>query len=502
VEAWLVGILVFALVMPTLQTAPGLVVSTAFLLVAGVASAWAGLRRSITPARWQDLPREALFGLELAVGFILLLTLTLTASNQLDLPTRANLGVPVVYLFLALSGPGYLLVRAFGWVYLVFDDLRRRHFAWALTSALLTVLAGIGLLGLLFSIFYTGQFGAQALAGVPAESVLSRMVIWACVLIAICTLFVLIAVVLFLPFSLFFSYRFSRRLTRRVEQLSQTATALQNGDLSVRSPVQGEDEIAALQTSFNHMAANLQRSTSELAQERDRVATLLQAQRELTAGVSHELRTPVATISGSLEVVLRRWETLSPAQARHEVEVAAREAARLQTLMSDLLLLSQAEAERLSLRIEPVDAGALVKRAVETTAGLAWERQRVQVVAEVAANLPLVQADALRLEQCLLNLLQNAIRHTPAGGVVVATACTRGQVLRLEVIDTGAGISAEDLPHIWEKFYRAKGETVASGNGLGLALVQEFCQAMGAVAGVESTLGQGSQFWIEFPLPQ
>ncbi len=503
IEAWIVGLAVFVLVIPTLQTAPGLVVSMVFLMVAGVTSAWAGLRCRFNSLTWQrELLHEGLWGLALAAGLVLLITGILVISGQLSLPARANLGALVVYIFLAFSGPGYWLVRALSWTYLAFDRLRRRRFAWALTSALLSVLAGVGLLGMILGILYTGQFGAQALAGVPAESVLSRLVIWAFTLVVMSAAFILGAVVLFLPFSLSFSYFFSRRLTRRIEQLSQTAFALQRGDLSVRAPVQGEDEIAALQTSFNHMAEDLQRSTGELAQERDRVAGLLQAQRELTASVSHELRTPVATISGSLEMALRRWEALSPDQARHEVEVAMREAGRLQTLLNDLLLISQAEADRLSLCIEPVDAGAIVKRAVETTAGLAWERQRVQVAAEVEEALPKVQADALRLEQALLNLLQNAIRHTPAGGVVVAAACRRGHVLRLEVADTGEGIPVQDLPRIWEKFYRASGEPATSGSGLGLALVKEFCQAMRAQVGVESQPGQGSQFWIEFPLTE
>jgi len=167
--------------------------------------------------------------------------------------------------------------------------------------------------------------------------------------------------------------------------------------------------------------------------------------------------------------------------------------------LNDLLAISQAETGRLSLALGPVDAGEALAQAVRTFAPLAWEQQKVQVSAEVAPNLPPILADRLRLEQALVNQLHNALRHTPPGGMVIASAAGGASTVRLEVADTGEGIPAEALPHIWEKFYQAGNGHSQAGAGLGLALVKELAEAMGANVGVESAPGEGSTFWIEFP---
>jgi signal transduction histidine kinase len=179
-----------------------------------------------------------------------------------------------------------------------------------------------------------------------------------------------------------------------------------------------------------------------------------------------------------------------------------REIVRLQGLIDDLFTISQAEAGGLSLNVTAVDVGAVIQRRVEALAPLAWERERVEVVAEVPLDLPPAQADADRLDQVLINLLRNALRHTSPGGIVAVIARVETDSLRIEVRDTGEGIAPEELPHIWERFYR--GDTAREqdvrGAGLGLALVKELIDAMGASIDVESIVGQGSCFIVRLSL--
>src|SRR5690606_33375721 len=180
------------------------------------------------------------------------------------------------------------------------------------------------------------------------------------------------------------------------------------GDYAVRVPVTGEDEVAALQADFNSMAADLSQTVEALRAERETVARLLQSQRELVAGVSHELRTPLAVARSYLESLQQRTDLKS---AERELDIIERELLRLQTIIDDLFTLSRAEVDQLAVRAEPVQVDALVKRVVETYQPLAWQAQRVQIVADVPSSLPTALADEARLEQVLRNLITNGVRH-------------------------------------------------------------------------------------------
>jgi signal transduction histidine kinase len=296
------------------------------------------------------------------------------------------------------------------------------------------------------------------------------------------------------------AYFLARRLARRLERLGQAAAALAAGELSCRVAEGPADEVGQLARRFNAMAADLERSLRDLQAERDRVAGLLDAQRQLVAGVSHELRTPVATLRGYVEAALRR-EVAGDAALRTDLATMEQEIARLQRLIEDLFTLSRARVGRLALRVEPTDAGAVVRRLVETAAPLAWGQRRVQVVAEVPPDLPPAQADAQRLEQIVSNLLGNAVRHTPPGGLVAAAVTAEPDVVRLEVRDTGEGIAPEDLPHVFERFYRGRNGDGPTGAGLGLALTKELAEAMGGSVEAASAPGQGSCFTVRLPRP-
>jgi signal transduction histidine kinase len=290
----------------------------------------------------------------------------------------------------------------------------------------------------------------------------------------------------------------ARPLVRRLERLGAAAERLAHGDLSQRVEAGPDDEIGQLAQRFNRMAADLEQTLGELRAERDRVSGLLDDRRQLVASASHELRTPVATVRGYLESALARTDQVSPA-LRADLETMERELGRLQQLIEDLFALSQAEVGKLSLRMEPIDVGPLVGRLVETAAPLAWRQRRVQLISEISADVPRARADQHRLEQIVSNLLGNAIRHTPPGGLVATNVSADDGTVRLEVRDTGEGIRAEDVPHVWERFFRGRSEHGEGGAGLGLALVKELTEAMDGTVEVSSTPGEGSTFTVRLP---
>ena len=243
---------------------------------------------------------------------------------------------------------------------------------------------------------------------------------------------------------------------------------------------------------------HLEQTMWAVQKERDRIAALLEARRQLVATISHDLRSPVAVVRGQLEAALAQEENWQP-PPRHTLEVILQELDRLRALLDDLFTLSKLEVDRLSLRLASVEGVALTRRAIEALAGPAWQQGKVQVVlGETETDEIWLRADAQRLLQILMNLLHNAVRHTLPGGLVVVHLKRQGKWVCIQVQDTGEGILPEDLPHIWERFYR--GQTQAGGGtGLGLALVKELTEAMGGTVTVESTPGEGSRFEVLLP---
>jgi len=450
-------------------------------------------------------------------------------------------------------GVGYALGRGVVLIWPLWDRLRRRRLLWALTHAQLVAALTLAVIvaALLTTADYLAgvrgpPFGPETIpddAG-PAAPLLAwvttRLLPAATALLALSVA----ASLAVLPLAALISYLALRRTTRRLEALATGAEALRAGDLTARVLVGGQDEVGRLQATFNAMAVDLERTLRDLEAERDRVAGLLEARRQLVANVSHELRTPVATIRGYLESAHRRSEALpadpsassgaalseakgqAPSASsdaalsltgakgkghalneakgngqalRADLETMEREVARLQRLIEDLFTLSRAEVGRLELRLEPTDAGAVVRRLVDTTARLAWGQRRVEVLAEVAPDLPPACADAQRLEQIVGNLLGNAVRHTPPGGLVAAAVSAEPDAVRVEVRDTGEGIAPEELPRVFERFYRGQGGDGRAGAGLGLALVKELAEAMGGSAEAASTPREGSRFTVRLP---
>jgi len=460
---------------------------------------WCALRLRLPAGRW---PRQALYDSAVAVALALFMLPLLIAAalaflrrETFSLLTLVDEGLQHdasllrVLLALFVGALGLFLVFRVGVrLWLRWNHMRRTRLRWALTHAhLLVVVLGAGLFGVL-------AVGVDILTSTEFPFYLLSLLFGLAV-------FTAIALALVLPPSALFSYLFSRRVVRRIEGLATAASALRKGNYSIRVPVQGEDELARLQTDFNAMAADLERTMRELQEERDAVATLLKARRELIASVSHELRTPVATLRGYLESTRIHWTAAPPPTLRHDLQVMEQETIRLQALIDDLFTLARAEVRKLELRCQPVDLGALARRVAETMAPLAWQSGRVEVVAAVSREIPLALADPARLEQALQNLVHNGIRHTPPGGIVAVQAQAEADALTLQVKDTGEGIAPADLAHIWERFYRAESARACpgSGSGLGLALVKEMTEAMGGSVAVESAPGEGSCFTLRLP---
>jgi signal transduction histidine kinase len=222
-------------------------------------------------------------------------------------------------------------------------------------------------------------------------------------------------------------------------------------------------------------------------------------QQEFVADASHELRTPLTVLQSATDVLNRH--RAEPLEANGELFDDVRmEIARMERLAADLLTLARSDRGELELAVAPVNAGALAAEVVRRTEPLARERG-VELVIEQEATPP-TEADPDRIQQTLLILLGNALKHTPPGGRVVVRVCQHGTDVLLEVEDTGTGIEPEHLAHIFDRFYRAdrarsRGE---GGTGLGLAIAKTLVEAHHGALSVSSTPGTGTRATVRLPL--
>ena len=276
---------------------------------------------------------------------------------------------------------------------------------------------------------------------------------------------------------------------RRLKALESAAIRLGEGDLAARAPEDGADEISRVARAFNQtadtLAAQFQRVTSEQA-----------VRRQLLADVSHELHTPLTAIRGYVETLRMPGLPITDADRARYLGVVDDEAVRLEQLVGDLLDLARVEAGGSGLRLAPVAVSALWARLRDRHA-LAASAADVRLIFE---DSPLeVQADAGRIEQALSNLIANALRFTPEGGDVRVSAQVLDGAVRLDVADSGVGLSGEDQARVFDRFFKQDASRSRGGTGLGLAIVRAIAEAHGGQATVRSTSGEGSTFSVVLP---
>jgi signal transduction histidine kinase len=274
----------------------------------------------------------------------------------------------------------------------------------------------------------------------------------------------------------------ARSLSRPLRALTAAARRMAGGDLHQSVPAAGQDEIGELGRAFNQMS----QAVSDANRQR----------RQMTADIAHDLRTPLTVISGYVESM--QDGVLAPSPER--LSLIQKEIERLQRMVEDLRTLAHADAGELGLYRQPCDPGALLRQCAASHQHTA-ERQQVTLRVEVAPDLAPVLVDEGRMAQVLDNLVSNALRYTPAGGSIRLAALPGQGGLLLTVQDSGAGIAPADLPHIFERFYRAdKSRSEQDGaSGLGLAIARAIVQAHGGKISAESQPGQGTLFKIWLP---
>jgi two-component system sensor histidine kinase BaeS len=273
-----------------------------------------------------------------------------------------------------------------------------------------------------------------------------------------------------------------RRVVHPIRALTAAARRMADGDHATRVSVHGNDEVTRLAAAFNTMA--------------DSIASTDRQRRTLVSDVAHELRTPLANVRSHLEAV---QDGVLPLDAEL-VGSLLEESALLERLVADLQDLALADAGMLRVHPEECQAGDLAEHAV------AAHRARAEVsgvdLRVVVAEPVVVRADPTRLRQALGNLVSNALRHTPAGGTVTVAVTGHADGAEFTVTDTGTGIAAEHLPHVFDRFYRAdpSRSRATGGSGLGLAIAKHLVAAHDGELSVTSTLGNGSTFTIRLIL--
>ncbi len=279
----------------------------------------------------------------------------------------------------------------------------------------------------------------------------------------------------------------SQRLTSPLRRLEEAAIKMGAGDLSTRAPITSRDEIGSLATHFNRMAEQLQTSFAQLRAERDSLQRFI-------SDASHELRTPITALKNFITLLTgsaggepsTRAEFLAESQTQIE---------RLEWITHNLLNLSRLEGGLVELELAEHDVCELIESVVASFKPRADEKDIELRLVNPASPLRLV-CDQPRLELSLGNLLDNAIKFTPRGGRVEIGADREDDSLSIWVEDNGPGIAPEDLPYIFDRFYRGKGTAGTTGSGLGLAIVKSLVEAQGGRISVDSSVGQGSKFTL------
>lgn len=288
----------------------------------------------------------------------------------------------------------------------------------------------------------------------------------------------------------------ARRITVPIRRLTEASRGLAEGDLARRVPDDpgqwGSTELIELATQFNTMADRVQESVEIIRHDRDR-------SRDFLADVSHELRTPIAALR-TFNELLRERAGEDPTARTEFLEASGVQLERLDWLAQNLLELSKLDSGLVLLDLRPDDLRSTVEQAVEQ-AEPAARRRGIDLAVHLPEHPLRIQHDPVRIGQVVANLVGNAIKFTPRGGHIGVDVGPAPEGVKIVVTDTGVGIDATELPHIFERFYRGTraNEARGSGSGLGLAIVRSIVEMHGGTVGVESRLNAGSTFTVLLP---
>lgn len=290
-----------------------------------------------------------------------------------------------------------------------------------------------------------------------------------------------------LAVSFLVSFFISRSISGPLARITQASVQMAHGDYDVNIPIRGRDEVGRLSEAFNAMAKEVSSSQRTM--------------RDLLANVSHELKTPLTSIQGYSQAI-HEGAVSSDEDNKEASRIINEEANRMRALVDDLLLLSQIESGQMAMEHMHVDLVTLLERTMER---FQWALRDAGVESRLRFGaVPPVHGDERRLEQVFSNLIENAVRHTPRGGVVTVTAATAADgAIRVGVHNSGSFIPAEDLPRVFERFFQVDRARARRGgsSGLGLSIVREIVEAHGGRIRAESNEQRGTEFVVMFPNP-
>ncbi|MDF2892205.1 MAG: signal transduction histidine kinase [Clostridia bacterium] len=292
--------------------------------------------------------------------------------------------------------------------------------------------------------------------------------------------FVIISLIL-ISVSAILAYVFSRYFTKPILEINKAAKTMAEGNLSIRVPVSTKDELGMLSSTINHLSSQLQK--------------IEQLRKDLIANVSHEFKTPLSLIKGYAET-MRDVENISEEKRYKQLNIIIEESDKLNHMINEILDLSQIQSDYYNLNRTDFSISDTIRAVVNR---LAYHTENKNLRIEVdCMDALLIYADEKRIEQVIYNLLNNAINHSEQQSSIFIRAIDHGSVIVVEIEDHGEGISQEEIPYIWDRFYKAKEASAKhKGSGLGLAIVKSILEAHKANFGVESEIGKGSKFWFE-----
>jgi two-component system sensor histidine kinase BaeS len=301
--------------------------------------------------------------------------------------------------------------------------------------------------------------------------------------------------------TLVFGYFVSTSLREAIRNLTRAAHDIRAGNLDTQVADQGSDELAELARAFNEM-------TTQLRQARDQETRLNTARRDLIAWVSHDLRTPITSLRARMEAI-HDGVVSEPDEVADYLEAMRADTDALNHLINELFELATIEAGGLRMDCVACDLGDLLSDTIKTMNVIAASKG-ITLSGSVASDVGLVWLSPQHIQRVLNNLISNALAHTRAGGSVWINVCREVETncVRVQVQDTGSGIAPEDVPHVFERFYRGErsrprnGIPSATGMGLGLAIAQALVEAHAGKIGLTSEQGQGTTVWFSLPQQQ